>query len=166
MSAQIAFRWDGEAMYPIKAHARRADAEFVVGETYTMTPVEERSAQSHRHYFACIQQAWANLPDAALEQFPTSEHLRRFALIKTGFADRREIVASSKAEAMRLAAFVRPMDGFAIVTVEGCAVTVWTARSQSMRAMGKPEFQRSKTATLDYLATMLGVTPSDLSEAA
>lgn len=166
MSAQIAFRWDGEAMYPIKAHARRAGAEFVVGETYTMTPVEERSAQSHRHYFACIQQAWANLPDVALEQFPTSEHLRRFALIKTGFADRREIVASSKAEAMRLAAFVRPMDGFAIVTVEGCAVTVWTARSQSMRAMGKPEFQRSKTAALEYLAQNLGVARHELEAAA
>lgn len=163
---QIACQWDGESFAPVKAHARLADANFVVGETYVLEPVEERSGRSHRHYFAAIREAWANLPEAAVLEHASPEHLRKTALIKTGFADRRDIVASSKAEALRLAAFVRPMDAYAIVTVTGCVVTVWTARSQSLRAMPNGEFQRSKTAVLDYCAGLIGVGVSDLERAA
>lgn len=166
MSTQIAFHWDGEAMYPVKAHARRADAEFVVGEVYVLESVEERSGVSHRHFFAAVREAWANMQDAAIAELPTPEHARKFALIKTGYADRRELIASSKAEARRIAAFIKPADTFAIVTVDGCCVTVWTARSQSKKAMGNAEFQRSKTAVLEYLAGMIGATPNDLERAA
>ncbi len=163
---QIACRWDGESFIPVKAHARIADANFVVGETYVLEPVEERSGISHRHYFAAIRDAWSNLPEAAVLQHPSPENLRKTALIKTGYADRRDIVASSKAEALRLAAFIRPMDAYAIVTVTGCVVTVWTARSQSLRAMPNGEFQRSKTAVLEYCATLIGVTVRELEKAA
>jgi len=163
---QIACQWDGESFIPVKAHARIADAHFVVGAAYVLEPVEERSGVSHRHYFAAIRDAWANLPEVAVREMPTPAHLRKFALIKTGYADRREIVASSKAEALRLAAFVRPMDEFAVVTVSGCVVTVWTARSQSLKAMNKGEFQASKTAVLEYCATLIGVGVLDLQKAA
>ena len=75
------------------------------------------------------------------------------------------LVASSKAEAVRLAAFIRPIDEFSIVTVQGAVVTRFTAKSQNMRAMGKAEFEASKRAVLDKIADMIGVSTNDLTKA-
>jgi hypothetical protein len=161
----LPFRWNGEAMEVVRGFQKRADAAFVVGEVYRLEPVEDRSAASHRHYFAAVNEAWANLPEDQASRFPTPEHLRKWALIQAGYFDRREITCASKAEALRVAAFVTPMDPYAVVAVSGAAVAVLTARSQSVRAMGKAEFQRSKDAVLAVLADMLGVTTDALSRA-
>jgi hypothetical protein len=149
------FRWDGEAMVPLRP--RLADKDFVVGMPYHLEVVEERNSKSHRHYFAALHEAWQNLPDELAERFPTSEHLRAYALIKTGFHDQRSIVASSKAETLRLAGFVRPCNEFSVVIVRDATVSIFTAKSQSTRAMGKEAFQASKTAVLDYAASLIGV---------
>jgi hypothetical protein len=151
----LLFKWDGEAMTP--ARPRQADAEFVVGESYLLDRVEQRSSASHAHFFACVNEAWRNLPEDQAERFPTAERLRKYALIMTGYRDERTIVASSTAEALRLAAFIRPMDEFAVVIVRGAVVAVMTAKSQSMRAMKKKAFSESKQAVLDYLASMIKV---------
>lgn len=160
----IPCQWDGEALVPHRGFAKRADEQFVVGERYTIDVVEERSAKSHAHYFASINEAWSNLPEDQVERFPTAEHLRKWCLIKAGYADSCQIVAASRAEALRLAAFIRPMDTYAVVTVEGPVVTRWTAHSQSMRAMGKKVFQESKDAVLGILAGLIGVTADELTK--
>jgi hypothetical protein len=103
-----------------------------------------------------------NLPDHLAQQFTSPEALRKFALVRAGYADSRTIVASSKAEAQRMAAFVRPLDTFAVVTVSDAAVTVWAARSQSARAMGKRDFQESKDKVLDVIAALIGTDPTTL----
>src|SRR6185503_10225916 len=139
-----------------------ADRQFVVGETYPMEVHEDRSRQSHQHYFAAIEDCWQNLPEAVAEEFPTSEHLRKYALIKAGYCERRSIVCPSPAEAERVAAFVKPIDEFALVEITGPVVTVYTAKSQSLRAMGKADFQKSKQAVLDILSAMVGVEASEL----
>jgi hypothetical protein len=160
----LAFRWDGEVMRP--TNARAADRLYVVGEVYRMEPVEDRSAASHRHYFAAINDAHDNLPHELAERFPTPDALRKYALIRTGFRDERSIIASSKAEARRLAAFIRPIDEFSVVSVHDAAVVVWTAKSQSMRAMGRKDFQASKDAVLGFVAELIGVAPGQLGRAA
>jgi len=38
-------------------------------------------------------------------------------------------------EAQRIAAFIKPMDTYAMVIVNECVVTVYTAKSQSLKAM-------------------------------
>jgi hypothetical protein len=156
----LQFEWDGEAMRPL--HQNLADRHFVVGERYQLEVREDRSSASHRHYFSCIAEAHNNLPDHLVEQLPTSEHLRKYALIKTGHADRDSIVCASKAEALRVAAFVRPMNEFAVVTLEGASVTVWTAKSQSIRAMGKAAFEKSKSDVLDFVASLIGTDSATL----
>jgi hypothetical protein len=158
----VIFTWDGEAMVPLPRLASVCDRQFVVGETYPLTVQEDRSGVSHRHYFATIAEAWRNLPEHYAERFPTSEHLRKWALCKTGYADERSIVCASKAEAQRIGAFIKPMDDFAVVVVSEATVKVYTAKSQSTRAMGKKAFQDSKTAVLDLLASMVGVTPAEM----
>jgi hypothetical protein len=164
MSTMV-FRWSGEAMEVLPRFAREADKRFVVGQTYVLEEIQERSAASHRHYFAAINEAFLNLPESIAAQWATSEHLRRFCLIKAGFHNHRSIVASSKAEARRLAAFVKPMDEFAIVSVNECVVNVYTAQSQSHRAMGKQDFQRSKDAVLEILNDLIGVKSGELESA-
>ncbi len=158
----LAFSWDGDAMIP--RLSKQADAQFVVGETCMLAVQEQRSAVSHRFYFASLHEAWLNLPEDQPERWPTCDHFRKWLLIRAGYRDERSIVAASKAEALRLAAFVRPMDDFAVVTVSGVVVTVATAKSQSLRSMGKAQFQASKQAVLDLAAEMIGVVESPASE--
>jgi len=161
-AAPILFQWTGEAMAPHPRFRRECDASFVVGENYRLAVQEHRSQANHNHYFAAIQEAWMNLPDLMAERFPTTEHLRKYALIKAGYRDERSIVCNSKAEAQRIAAFIKPMDEFAVVTTHEAVVTVWTAKSQSKAAMGKQVFQESKNKVLDVLAEMIGVQPETL----
>lgn len=156
------FTWTGEEFQPIRRHAKECDARFTVGEVYALDEIQERSSKSHQQYFASIREVWLNLPDEAAQQFPTPEALRKFALIRTGFHDARSIQASSRAEALRIAAFLKPMDEFAIVTVTGSTVTVFTAKSQSYRAMGKADFQKSKSAVLEYIAGLIGTDTKEL----
>lgn len=164
-SPPIPFRWTGDSFEPLPRWAKDCDREFVVGQVYRLVEQQDRSQASHAHYFAAISEAWQSLPEAAAQQFPTPEHLRKYALIKGGYADSQTFAASSRAEALRLAAFIRPIDDFSVVTVDGATVTRWTARSQSMKAMGRVEFQRSKDAVLDVIAGLLGTTRDALNSA-
>lgn len=166
MKGPILFQWDGEAMVPLKRHAKACDAEFAIGGIYPLVTHESRSRVSHDHYFAAIHEAWLNLPENVAEQFPTEEHLRKKSLIKAGYCDETSIVAASKAEALRIAAFIRPIDDFAIVVVQGATITRFTAKSQSLKAMGKKVFQESKQAVLDVIADLIGVEPEALSSRA
>lgn len=158
----IMFLWDGEAMVPLKRFRTQCDREFTVGDTYTMEPQEVRSAASHKAYFAAVREGWKNLPEEMSDQFPTDEHLRKYALIKAGYADCRSITCGSRAEALRVAGFVRPMDAFAIVSTKGPVVHVWTSQSQSFRAMGREKFEASKRAVLDMISSLIGVSSGTL----
>jgi hypothetical protein len=156
----LGFQWDGEAMIPLQP--RLADKYYVVGETYRMIPEEPRSTATHNHQFAEVAEAHSNLPEDLAVEFPTADHLRKYALIKAGYCDKASFVCSSKAEAVRLAAFLKPIDDYSIVTVDDCVVTRYTAQSQSRRAMGAKTFQDSKTAVLEIVAAMIGVQPEKL----
>lgn len=160
--APIIFAWDGETMCPLARFARTCDKQFVVGENYTLVTHEDRSQASHSHYFAALNEAWKNVREDVAERFPTSEHLRKWALVKAGYADERSIVCSSKAEALRLAAFIRPLDEYAVIVVREATIKVFTPQSQSMRAMGKKDFQASKDAVLEIVSGMIGVKSAEL----
>lgn len=157
----LVFNWDGEAMVPLPRFARTADREFVIGELYRLAPVEERSVASHNQFFAAVHDRWLSLPDAIAVQFPTEDILRKHALIMTGFRRERKFVASSKEEARKLAAFMRPQsidDDYTIISVHENVVIEWKALSQSLKGMPtKGQFQASKKATLEWLDALLGV---------
>lgn len=152
----LLFAWEGDAFRPIPRHAKECDRRFVIGETYMLDEVQERSTKSHAQYFAAVSTAWQNLPDELAEKWPTSEHLRKHALIRCGFFDKTSLHASSRAEALRLAAYVRAIDDYAIITVSGSLVERYTAKSQSYRTMPKGEFQDSKQKVLDWISGLIG----------
>jgi len=158
-AAPIPLRYEGDGEFRVMSNywMAHADREFVVGETYKMVEHHERSTNSHNHYFAAIKNGFDSLPEQLSETYPTPEHLRKKALIWKGYRDERTIVAASAAEAQRIAAFVKPMDDFAVVTVSAAVVRVWTAKSQSMKAMGNRDFQQSKSDVLEFIDDLLGV---------
>jgi hypothetical protein len=167
MNAPIMVTWDAEAevFHPLPHFIKRCNATFVDTMRYKMEITEERSTASHSHFFAALNEAWANLPESQADRFPTSEHLRKWALIRAGYSDQRQIVCASKAEALRMRAFIAPIDEYAIVTVNEAVVTVFTAKSQSYKAMGRREFNDSKSKVLDIVAELIGVTSRELEKA-
>jgi len=167
MSKPILFMWDGEALTPANAYqAREADLELVCGQRYRMVEYQDRSRESHNHQFAFVKSALDSLPEdcqAALwAQSP--DHLRKYALIRCRFCNVESILVGSNAAALRVAAWLRAIDGFSLVTVEGGSVTRLTAQSQSVKAMGGKRFQESKQAILEFLADLIGVTPEELAK--
>lgn len=155
-----AFQWDGDAMKPL--NSKRADAFYTIGERYLMVPVSHRSEISHKHEFAWLREAWMSLPENLADQYPTTEHLRKRALIDAGYYNESITDVGSNAGALRVAAAFRAIDDFSLVIVRGPIVVRRTAKSQSRRVMGAKEFQESKTAIMDVIAGMLGVDTKEL----
>lgn len=158
----LPFRWDGEALRPLRP--RFADREYVVGETYLIEPTLDRSDASHRHQFAWLANAWANLPEAVSDLYPTTEHLRKAALIDAGYFNETILDAGTNAAALRVAAVMRNDDEFARVVVRGPLVVRRTAKSQKRNEMSGKDFQDAKTKVLEIVSTMLGVAPEALTE--
>jgi hypothetical protein len=164
--APLPCQWDGEHFTPVRRFARLADAEFVVGQIYSL--VEEPASTSdlsRRHFFACLRDTWMNLPDDMAQQWPTSEAFRKHCLILTGFANSTQFVCPTKGEAIRTAAALRTVqDEYAIVNIDGCVVTRLTAKSMSRRAMKAKDFQDAKQKIFDYMASLIGVTTDELAK--
>lgn len=156
----------GGVFYPVASHKRYVAQTYGDGEIITFTRLEERSQASHGHYFALLNQAWANLPEELAERFPSQDHLRKWCLIKSGWRDERTTACASKEEAERTAAFIKPIDDYAIVVRHENTVIVWTAKSQSMGDMGKADFQQSKDDVLRVLSELIGTDVSSLHHAA
>jgi hypothetical protein len=129
-----------------------------------LTVDHAQSDKSRAHQFAWLRDAWANLPEQyAMEAWAQSpEHLRKYALVKSGFCDTITYPCSSSAEAQRWAANMRPMDEYSIVIARGSVVYRFVAKSQSRKAMGREEQRKSKQAILDFVAGLIGVAPEEL----
>ena len=154
--------YDGEAFVPLKRFAHNCDKHFVIGERYALVEHHERSTATHNHEFAWLKEAWLQLPEDIAPLYPTPEHLRKRALIQAGYYDEQPIDAGSKAAALRVAAYIRSKDDFALTLVEGPFVLVRTAKSQSRRAMDRKQFAASKSAIMQVIAEMIGVEPEAL----
>lgn len=163
MNAPFYYRWSGDEMVPLPRFAARARKQFVVGEVYPLIVHEDRSDASHRQYFAAIAEGWRQLPENIADRWPSPEYLRKWCLVRSGFADEQATVCSSDKQATEIAAFIRPLDSYAVITVKGPVVTVYRAKSQSRRAMNKADFESSKRAVLDLIADLVGTDADTLS---
>lgn len=161
--APMPYRWSGDAWVIQPRFQRQADASFAIGEVRMMVEVQERSEVSHNHEFGWLKDAWLSLPESIANDYPSPEHLRKRALISTGWCTVTDYPCVSRAEAMRWAAFLRKeVDEYAIVQIERTVVRVFKAKSQSRKAMGKADFQASKTAIIEWVAKLLDVAPATL----
>lgn len=158
----VIFVWNGEAMVPLPRFHNLVNRQFVVSQEYMLVVHEERSHASHAHYFASVAEAWKNLPDVMQARWPSPEHLRKWALCKAGYADERSIIARNGKEAREIAALLRGLDGYAVISVNGDVVRIWTAKSQSRKAMNRREFAESKEAVLRVVSELIGVDAATL----
>lgn len=160
--APIKFVWNGEAMVPARGYAARAEKQFVPFEAYTLEVREERSSAEHGHYFAAIADAYANLSDEVTDRLRTPDHLRKWALIETGWFDETVTDCATQEVALRMAAFTNTIErsnrqDYCEIIVRGPALVVRVAKSQSRKAMDKESFRKSKNDVLDLLSDMVGV---------
>lgn len=165
MRDSIAFRLSNGGFFPTERFVEKVREHFAEGAVYWMSIEPERSEKTHKHEFAWLREAWKNLPESIAHLYPTTEHLRKRALIEAGFYTERLIDAGTAAAALRVAAFAREEDEFAWVVTRGPMVVVRKAKSQSHRAMGGPDFQRSKQAILEIVSNLIGVEPEQLQRA-
>jgi hypothetical protein len=164
--APLYYEWTGDGMRPVGRLLNQARRVFQIGQVYRLEISEERSESSHRHYFAAVREAWMQLPEDKSLQYPSEDHLRRWALIATGWHHERNIECKTPEEAARIAAIVKPLDNYAVILQRENVVRIYTAKSQSRKNMNKEDFQKSSEAVLDKLSQVIGVRQSQLEKEA
>lgn len=158
----VFLKWNGDVFVPEPSFKHYCAQQYAVGEVYPMLPVEERSQASHNHYFAAVAEGFGNLSEENAKRFPTPEHLRHWALVQTGYCTETNYVMANNKEARKLAADVRRMSEFAVISIRDNVVVVWEAESQSKAAMKKELFEKSKNDVLDLVASMSRTTRAQL----
>ncbi|MEO1330824.1 MAG: hypothetical protein AAFW46_14305 [Pseudomonadota bacterium] len=131
-------------------------------QRYVVTLEHERSAASHRHFFARVKQLWETLHEkhAGKPWAASSEALRKHALIATGWHDCQTITFSTRADAQTAVALLAAIGGeYRVTAVDGSLVQIWTAKSQAYAAQNAREFQQAKEDALRWIeARVEGVT--------
>jgi hypothetical protein len=155
----LLYAWDGSAMHPISHFRKLAGETFKVGRLYRLAEVEPRSANSHKQYFAVINDAWLNLPEGKRDWFLTPDELRKWALTFTGWRTVREYPARTELEALRVLKFLQSDERYSRVEVdrETNVVRQIIPMSQSEAEMSRTKFQESKDDVFRVLAEKLGV---------
>lgn len=137
-------------------HRGRGDRELVIGETMTWEIVHQRSSETHRHLFACLKNAWENLPEDLAVQFPSPEALRKWGLIQIGHCTMTRLAFANNTEAMKAATLMREIDGYSEIGVNGNTVVMRRARSIAVRAVSSAEFKEIKDKLLTTLSQLIG----------
>jgi hypothetical protein len=155
----LPYVWDGEAMIPDAKFKKLAERQFIKGERYVLEAHDQVSHKERAHYHATIAEAHSNLEGDVLERYPTPEHLRKWALVKAGWRTVQHQSFDTEARANWVATMIRSKDAFAVVTVQGKLVTVYTPRSQRVGpgCMTREEWQQSKRDVLDIVSGTIGV---------
>ena len=156
MTRSYLFRWDGYVMRPVG----RSPLAYQKGVTYRMQE-EDASTQSRRHYHARLAELWENFPH---DSFPSPEHLRKFALIRTGQYHEVLIPASNEMLQGAFVAVAKSFDKFAICVCEDGFVKAYRAISQAKGAMSEDEFNKSKDKVLAYIEDLLARDVEDCKE--
>ncbi|MES3028543.1 MAG: hypothetical protein V4820_11895 [Pseudomonadota bacterium] len=157
------YRWTGQAQEPLASFRAMAAHRLEVGAVYRLVVEEARSEVSHSHEFAWLKPAWQSLPDTLKGEFPSPEHLRKRALIETGWCSMQDYVCGTKAEAARWSANLRrELDEYALIQVSESVVRVFRAKSQAKNAMGRADFQASKSDIMTWISGLLEVEPETL----
>lgn len=176
----VTFRWqqvdvvdaDGvavraKAMVPHPRFHNIVARQFADGEEYTLVPLEARSRASHNHYFAAIKDGFDNLPENLAARWETTEHLRKWCLIQTGWFVEKEVDFGSALYAKRAALLLHDeFDEFVRIFQpdNGTKLIIRKAKSQAIAAMGKADFEASKKDVLDIIESMIRVEPGTLAK--
>lgn len=149
---------DGEvetvwAMVPSMRYRKVAERQFGAGGEYVLEPVSERSLASNSQYHAALRDLFDSVPETLQARWPNIEHFRAWLLIETNWYDEIE-APDGKPLVITNRPYVR-------VIKRGNRTIILAPKSQSMRAMGKSEFEQSKRDVLDLAAQIVGTTRTE-----
>jgi|SRR5262245_34295238 len=166
MGAPLMFHWDGEVMRPLRYFRERAAVQFKLDEVYKLAEIGDRSINSHKHYFACLGEAFKNLPEDVEGQWRDVDDLRKWALTYTEFQDIKRHETKTMREAIAVAKALSEIPVYVRIEFDNTTVIAHYPHSQSFNLMpSQRTFQRSKQQVLDVLARKLGITVEALEEA-
>lgn len=155
-----------KAMVPIQRYVRVAAKQFEEGAEYPLEVLQLRNMAFHNFYMAAVEEAYSNLPESLAPSFPSSTHLRRWALIQLGHFLQREITYETEEDANRCARWIRADDTYSRIRVQkaedGWMVIVRTAKSQELSSMAKAEFEQTARDVLELLETKINVPKGSL----
>ncbi len=140
--------------------------QFATDEVYPMVVLEARSRSSHNHYFAALNEGYENLHESVSARWENVEHFRAWALIEAKFFHEEEHVFENPEEALefgkRIGQFAKRHKTYVRIIRSGNRVLIRDAKSQSAANMAKAEFEESKRAVLDILATFTGASAAEI----
>ncbi len=160
----VAFVWSGREMVPLDRFRRLAERQYHAGQEYVLIDHKGRSEESHRHYFASLRKGWENLREEDAKRYPSPEYLRKWCLVKEGYADQTDHVCEDEESAAKMIVLIRKLDPYAVITRSHRVLTIWTAQSQDHASMGHQVFQESKTKVLERIAHMCGISMKELTD--
>jgi len=159
----VIFVWTPEGtMVPLPRFRKLCDELYAVHEEYPLVVLRARNMNQHRAYFAALHDAFDNLDERYDGVFPSPEHLREWALCQTEFCVVTHEAYETSADAMRAAKAIRKLAPYAVLSLSGSTLVTKHALSQSVRAMGKEQFEASCKAVLEVVAGMARTTPAQL----
>lgn len=164
MMGPFAARWLDGVFVPVPYYVEECKRSFDDGTLYHLEEVKSRSQSSHNHFFAEVTDAWRNLPEIYADKFGSAEHLRKWALIVSGWHTQNVIAFANASEAVAAVSLFKDMDEYAVTEVNENVVTVYRAKSQSRKAMGARDFQQSKDDCLREIARLLSVSVGEIKE--
>ncbi|MGH6982588.1 MAG: hypothetical protein ACREFC_15410, partial [Stellaceae bacterium] len=110
----VMFEWtDDDVFRPLPHFKKRCSERLVVHQQYRLNAEELRSVASENHYYAALDEIFANLPDDLKERIPSREHLRKLALVRTGFRTERVYSFADEETASRFAKDYRDDEPYA-----------------------------------------------------
>src|SRR5215510_5172679 len=90
--------FDGGCFMPMKHALAMTGETWVQGVVYRLVRYErDRSSETHNHYFACIAEAFDNLPERYKHEWwaHNEDALRKHALIETGWCEKSSFTFST-----------------------------------------------------------------------
>lgn len=158
----VIFVWTPEgAMVPLPRFRKLCDELYAVHAEYALIEHHGRNMRQHRAYFASLNDIFDNLAEQYDGVFPSPEHLREWALCQTEFCTVTHEAYETRKDALQAARALRKLAPYAVISVVGTTLVTKHAMSQSVRAMGKEEFEASCKAVLDVVAGMARMTPAE-----
>lgn len=149
-------------MVPLPRFRKLCDELYAVHEEYPLVVLRARNMNQHRAYFAALHDAFDNLDERYDGVFPSEDHLREWALCQTEFCTVTHEVYETRKDAIQAAKALRKLAPYAVISVVDSTLVTKHALSQSVRAMGKEDFEASCKAVLDVVAGMARMTSAQL----
>lgn len=159
----VQFEWtDDEVMKPLPRFQSLCARQFVIGEVYSLDPTEEVSQHDRGGLFAAVKSGWKTLAEEWDGKFPTTEHLRKWALIEVGYCTQDEYTLKNEEDAKVMTKALRRQDEFCRIAIHGDTVIVRNAKSIANNAIKSKEFKALKKQVLDLVGSMCNSTAADL----